>query len=274
LTGGYFPKSKSTFTAVNGSTEPLFTRLQSLCYDQSAVTSSQFHAWKNGVVTTVLPVVQRNCMKLFMGDESEINKVKAQLKVWKSMITDDDLLHKFRNCSYVQRYFNNNLYITKLEKEFPIAYSFLICNNPQQVVRLLRYLYRPQNIYCIHPDVKSSDTFKNIFKTLVTCLDNVIIPKNLLNVEWGKPSKMEAQVKCLRELTDWRSKQPQKSQWKYVINLCGKELPLTTTHETVTKLTRLNGTAAIAGFTADDENSRRRLKEKEHEQFLLDSHIT
>jgi len=28
-------------------------------------------------VTTVLPVVQRNCMKLFMGDESEINKVKA-----------------------------------------------------------------------------------------------------------------------------------------------------------------------------------------------------
>jgi len=210
----------------------------------------------DSVVTTVLPAIQRNCTKLFMGDNSEINKVKAQVQVWENVMTDSDLLYFFRNCSFIQNYFNNNnLYVTKLEREFPVAYTFVVYNSPQQVVRLLRYLYRPQNIYCIHPDKKSSDTFKNIFRALVTCLDNVIVPKDLLTVSWAYVSIIEAQMKCLRELADWRSKQPQDRQWKYVINLCGKEVPLTTTHEIITNLTRLNGTSAIHANRATDFES-------------------
>ena len=40
-----------------------------------------------------------------------------------------------------------------LERSFPVAYTFVVYNSPQQILRLLRYLYRPTNFYCIYPGI-------------------------------------------------------------------------------------------------------------------------
>ena len=47
---------------------------------------------------------------------------------------------------------------------------------------------------------------------------------------------MEAQMRCMTDLVKFRAKE--KYKWKYVINLCGKELPLMTNREMVKRLIR------------------------------------
>ena len=108
------------------------------------------------------------------------------------------MLERVRNCSWLRDYLSDNLYNSELEKSFPIAFTFVVYESPQQVLRLLRVLYRPQNSYCIHYDVKSK--FKAFFESIADCLDNVIIPSKLKNVVWGHYSVLGAQMNCMTDL--------------------------------------------------------------------------
>lgn len=112
------------------------------------------------MVTELEPQINRNCVTgSYAGDAQEMGAVKLQNSHWKSALRDSDLLMMTRNCSWVRAYFQNNLYTTKLERIFPIAFVLVVYNSPLQVLRLLRVLYRWHNTYCIHPDLKSSETF-------------------------------------------------------------------------------------------------------------------
>ena len=203
-----------------------------------------FRAWDKGVVTSLEPEIPLNCNKVISGDKTEINRVKPAISRWKNALSDEVLMKKMENCSWLRDNFSDNLYNSKLEKSFPIAFTFVVHNNPQQVLRLLRLLYRPQNSYCIHCDVKSPH--KAFFQKIANCFENVINPTKVENVVWGYITIMEAQMDCMSDLLKLRAKQEHK--WKYVINLCGKELPLRTNREIVTQLKRLNGASSIIAF--------------------------
>lgn len=196
-------------------------------------------------MTEVTPKVPRNCSRLFEGHHSSILETKSQLKKWTNQVSDKELLEKTRNCSWVRGYFTDNLYTTNLEISFPLAFSFVVYDSPQQILRLLRFLYRQHNSYCIHPDKESTNDFINIFKNLAACLDNIIIPKKLIRVVWGKASVLEAGMSCLKELVKFRKNKTESKKWKYVINLCGKELPMATNHGIVKHLAKLNGFSNI-----------------------------
>ena len=204
-----------------------------------------FTSWSDGVVTVVKPVIQRNCSKIFAGDSEEVKRVRNQKTKWTNALSDEQLLSKVRNCSWVKEHFKDALYVTRLERSFPIAFIFVVHNSAQQVMRLLKFLYRQHNSYCIHPDLKSSSTFVGIFNNIAQCLDNVFIASKRENVEWGQPTLMKAQMNCLNDLLKVREKQLYGMKWKYSINLCGKELPLHTNHEIVTRLYQLNGTSGM-----------------------------
>ena len=204
-----------------------------------------FKAWKNGLVTILKPELPRNCQKLFNGDPLEIRKQKGYVARWISKLSDRDLLQATSKCSWVKEYFTNNLYTTKLEQSFPIAFTFLIHNSPQQVVRLLKLLYRPHNQYSIAPDLKSPPEFIATFRNIANCLDNVHIVSKLQEVQWAHKSIIETQMQMYRDLLQIREKQAEHLKWKYVINLCGKELPLNSNHKIVSRLVRLNGTSAV-----------------------------
>jgi len=147
-----------------------------------------FKAWNRELITKLKPESSRNCDKLFSKDPFEVQKQKCYMSRWKNSFQDSDLLAATSNCSWVDDYFSSNLYVTELEKSFPIAFTFLIHNSPQQVVRLLRVLYRPHNQYCFAPDLKSSKEFQEIFKNLARCLDNVHMVSELRDVKWGHRS--------------------------------------------------------------------------------------
>ena len=224
--------------------------------------SRSFKAWKDGAVTVLQPRIAKNCSKLFGGDAEELKRVNAETAKWKNSLSNQDFFEMTMSCSWVKHYFSNNLYVTQLERSFPIAFSFLVHNSPQQVVRLFKAIYRPHNLYCIFLDLKSGPDFIGTFRNIAACLSNVHIASKLIPVVWSHHSIMDAQMICLEDLLRLREQQSKQSKWKHVINLCGKELPLTTNHEIVSQLIKLNGSSAIAPEFVNDAGTLGRLRGK------------
>src|SRR5271163_3483880 len=106
--------------------------------------------------------------------------------------------------------------------------------------RLLRVIYRPQNIYCVHVDRSSDPVVHESVRAIVNCFHNVFIPQDLIDVVYLKYSSLAADVLCMRELLKY-------VKWKYFINLTGQEFPLKTNRELVRILTIFNGSNSIEG---------------------------
>ena len=221
----------------------LTLEVENLVFTKVLKHDNLFKSWERGVVTTDTPEVPVNCSKLIAGDEEEIQRVSNITATWKNAVSDEAMLERVRNCSWLREYFTDNLYNSELEKSFPIAFTFVVYDSPQQVLRLLRLLYRPQNAYCIHYDAKTKSPIKEYAGAIAGCLDNVIIPSKLERVIWGHYSILGAQMNCMSDLLQYRVHSKQK--WMYLLNLCGKELPLVTHREIITRLMKLNSSSSI-----------------------------
>ncbi|XP_065100354.1 beta-1,3-galactosyl-O-glycosyl-glycoprotein beta-1,6-N-acetylglucosaminyltransferase 4-like [Paramisgurnus dabryanus] len=125
------------------------------------------------------------------------------------------------------------------EREFPLAYSLVVHKNADLVERMLRAIYMPHNVYCIHCDLKSSDDFISAMQGLARCIPNVFIASKLERVQYASISRLKADLNCLSDLLESEVK------WKYVINLCGQDFPLRTNAELVSDLKKLNGTNMV-----------------------------
>ena len=201
---------------------------------------SRLKPWNRRVITELHPPVARDCQLLRQGDSKEMDKVSESMKNWTNSESFDDWQLRMSNCSTVLEEFSNNFYISEEELRFPLAFSFVVYDSPQQIIRLLKAIYRPQNIYCIHTDAKQSDNFTKIFRTIGKCLGNVFLASKLESVYYLHNSLLNAQLNCLRDFLALPEE-----RWRYAINLCGKELPLKTNREMVRVLTRLKGTSAV-----------------------------
>ena len=224
------------------------------------VPAGGFRAWKQDAVTVLEPPIARNCTKLFTGNTRAIRRIKHVSQRWQNALNDSVLLNLTSNCSWVADYFSDNLYATKLERSFPIAYSFVIYNQPQQFLRLFRFLYKSFNTYCIHPDKKSPPLFHGIINNIAKCLQNMFIASTLISVQHSQPSLLEAQMSCMADLVKLRGIQSEEVRWNYVINLCGKELPLASPHEIVTHLKRAEGSSVIRAH---------KVKQRVHERVTV-----
>ncbi len=151
-----------------------------------------------------------------------------------------ELLQKTRDCKWVKKQIYN-FHVSREEKAFPIAYAINTNKNPHQLFRFLKVIYRPHNVYCIHYDQKSNSDTKQVLFNLASCLENILLPRQVEDVYWGWYTIEEANVDCFQELVIARANYP----WKYVITLCGKELPLRTNAEIVSILKPLNGTSSV-----------------------------
>nr|XP_055035540.1 beta-1,3-galactosyl-O-glycosyl-glycoprotein beta-1,6-N-acetylglucosaminyltransferase 4-like [Misgurnus anguillicaudatus] len=127
------------------------------------------------------------------------------------------------------------LHGSESEREFPLAYSLVVHKDADLVERLLRAIYMPHNVYCIHYDLKSSDDFISAMQGLARCIPNVFIASKLERVQYAGISRLKADLNCLSDLLESEVK------WKYVINLCGQDFPLRTNAELVSDLKMLKG---------------------------------
>ena len=219
-------------------------------------TARPAKSWIGLRVTTVNPSVKASCQKLKAGNRTEQKRVLSELKNWTNSETIDEFYTKAKNCSYVRDLLSmDNFYISDTEKKFPLAYVILFHNSPQQIMRLLRAIYRPHNVYCLHLDGKAKNLI-HAFRKLASCFDNIVIPDELVEVTYMHISMVDAQLTCLRYLT--YNYQP--VQWKYANILCGKELPFNSNRVMVDTLSKLNGDTVINAYKVSKDVYRERFE--------------
>ncbi|XP_063337185.1 beta-1,3-galactosyl-O-glycosyl-glycoprotein beta-1,6-N-acetylglucosaminyltransferase 3-like [Pelmatolapia mariae] len=101
--------------------------------------------------------------------------------------------------------------------------------------RLLRAVYAPQNIYCVHVDQKSSATFRHAVAAIVSCFPNVFVASKLERVVYASWFRVQADLNCMKDLLNTHI------NWRYLLNTCGTDFPIKTNREMVTALKFLNG---------------------------------
>ena len=181
------------------------------------------------------------CAALFKNDQSELKRSFKYLELFPknaradieySSVDCSDLLSKDRYLLWPT---------SKEESEYPLAFSIVMYRDVEQFERLLRSVYRTQNLMCIHVDLKAPKVIWKAVNHIADCLNarfnNIIVTKNRVHVEWGKYSVLEADLNCMRELHNARNRR----KWRYFINLTGQEFPLRTHLELVRILSILKG---------------------------------
>ncbi|KAI2651464.1 beta-1,3-galactosyl-O-glycosyl-glyco beta-1,6-N-acetylglucosaminyltransferase 4-like protein [Labeo rohita] len=164
--------------------------------------------------------------------------------------TDDAVVNATFDC---EQFFSQGYGAIKgseFEREFPLAYSLVVHQDAALVERMLRAIYMPHNIYCIHYDLKSSNDFISAMKGLARCIPNVFIASKLERVQYAGISRLKADLNCLSDLLDSEVK------WKYVINLCGQDFPLRTNAELVSDLKELKGKNMVESKFPGGKSSR------------------
>lgn len=176
-----------------------------------------------------------DCAAIYDLDPVEIGRALA-LRGQVKEERDDSLVTLTSNCKlFLESRGYKDVCISQDEKNFPLAYSLVVHKNAWMVERLIKMLYSPSNIFCIHYDEKSSVEFRSAMEGLAQCLPNVIIPTKREYVYYASINRLKADLHCFSDLL------MSKVQWKYIINLCGQDFPLRTNIELVSELTRLNG---------------------------------
>lgn len=177
-----------------------------------------------------------NCTAVYELDPVEIGKA---LEIKRKVIVDvdDDAAVDFTSdCpAFVRTRGYDRVPVQEPERSFPLAYSLVVHKNAPMVERILRAIYAPHNVYCIHYDQKSSPAFRRAMRNLAGCIHNVFVASKLESVEYAHISRLQADLNCLSDLL------ASEVSWRYVINLCGQDFPLRTNYELVRELRGLNG---------------------------------
>ena len=184
-----------------------------------------------------------SCIDIFKGSEVEMERAINITKTRpKPIVQPQDYINMTQNCS---RFIQSRGYITDpltaFERDFPIAFTLLMFKDVEQSERLLRAIYRPQHLICVHVDNKSSPEVYSAMESITNCFDNVFMISKRFDVRWGTITVLEPELQCMEEL--WNKNKT----WKYFINLTGQEFPLRTNYELVRILTAYNGANDIEG---------------------------
>ncbi|CAG5122438.1 unnamed protein product [Candidula unifasciata] len=180
-----------------------------------------------------------DCAAIFKGSKNEIAASKHVIGNVSSPLSDLFYINLTQDCVNFQKqrgYIMSSL--TDEEDQFSIAYSMIVYKDTEMVERLLRAIYRPQNLYCIHVDQKASNSSFNAISAIAKCFPNVLMASRRSSVYWGTFTVLEPELTCMEDL--WKY-----PKWKYLISLTGQEFPLRTNHELVKILTLYRGAVDV-----------------------------
>ncbi|XP_060071727.1 beta-1,3-galactosyl-O-glycosyl-glycoprotein beta-1,6-N-acetylglucosaminyltransferase-like [Ylistrum balloti] len=217
------------------------------------VSINNLHGLKRQVFTV-------DCAKVIEGDKAETEKAKhvnfADIK--NITIPDNMYIEMTKDCAKFKRdrgYMGLET-LSYEERNFPIAFSILLYKDVDQSERLLRAIYRPSNIYCLHIDLSAKHVVHEAVRSIARCFDNVFISSKLEDVVYEGMSRLTADLNCMSDLL------AAKLQWKYFINLPSQQFPLKTNRELVKILRLYNGANDIEGITKPGRMMRGRYRTK------------
>ncbi|XP_069812643.1 beta-1,3-galactosyl-O-glycosyl-glycoprotein beta-1,6-N-acetylglucosaminyltransferase 3-like [Dendropsophus ebraccatus] len=180
-----------------------------------------------------------DCSGVISGDLDEVRKALMDNLIVanrRTIATEADYLDITKDCTHFKKM---RKYVpfsfSEKERNYPIAYSMVIHDDIEMFERLLRSIYMPQNVYCIHVDLKSPETFFAAVKAISSCFPNVFVSSKRESVVYASWSRVQADLYCMEDLLN------STVDWKYLLNTCGTDFPLKTNAEIVQALKLLNG---------------------------------
>ncbi|XP_060791637.1 beta-1,3-galactosyl-O-glycosyl-glycoprotein beta-1,6-N-acetylglucosaminyltransferase 4 isoform X1 [Neoarius graeffei] len=177
-----------------------------------------------------------NCLDIYDMDPVSLGKTLELRKKVPPIPSDMSMVNANLDCvQFLASKGYSKVKISDQERDFPLAFSLVVHKDAYMVERLLRAIYAPHNVYCIHYDLKSSMTFAEAMHGLTRCLPNVFVASRLETVQYGGISRLRADLNCLSDLLNSHIR------WRYVINLCGQDFPLRSNAEIVSDLKALKG---------------------------------
>lgn len=150
--------------------------------------------------------------------------------------------HNHRQCKDIEENYFCHPQPTQAELDLRIAYVIVAYKSAGLIENLLRAIYMPHNVYCLHLDKKSTANFKRAVHSFIDCLPNVFVTKKLIDVVWGHVSVLQAELNCMEDL--FQSDVP----WKYLITLVAQDYPLYDNKGIVEGLKKLNGLNNIESY--------------------------
>ncbi|KAJ7999551.1 hypothetical protein DPEC_G00195600 [Dallia pectoralis] len=117
--------------------------------------------------------------------------------------------------------------LSQEEENYPLAFILTVHKDLEMLVRLLRAIYAPQNVYCIHVDAKAPEKYRQSVERLADCFPNMFLASRSEIVTYAGFSRLKADINCMEDLV--ASPLP----WKKVINLCGQDFPIKSNRELV-----------------------------------------
>ncbi|KAG1939325.1 beta-1,3-galactosyl-O-glycosyl-glycoprotein beta-1,6-N-acetylglucosaminyltransferase [Pimephales promelas] len=185
------------------------------------------------------------------GVDKDILRNLMNSKKRKSLLSESFYLNATKDCpSFVRDRGFLTVSLSKEERDFPIAYSMVIHKKIEMFERLLRAIYTPDNVYCVHVDQRSPEIFKEAVRAIVSCLTNVFVASKLENVIYASWSRVQADINCMQDLL----KSP--VQWRYLLNTCGTDFPIKTNAEMVQTLKQLNGKNSLESEAIESKKAR------------------
>ncbi|XP_068458554.1 beta-1,3-galactosyl-O-glycosyl-glycoprotein beta-1,6-N-acetylglucosaminyltransferase 3 [Clinocottus analis] len=179
------------------------------------------------------------CLAIISGDaEGKKSKLEVLLKSRKrqNLLSEDFYLNVTKDCpSYIAKRGFITAPLSEEEKNFPIAYSMVIHEKIEMFERLLRAIYNPQNIYCVHVDQKATKEFQKAVEAILSCFPNVFVASRLESVIYASWFRVQADLNCMKDLLN------SQVRWRYLLNTCGTDFPIKTNREMVQALKALKG---------------------------------
>ncbi|XP_068129693.1 beta-1,3-galactosyl-O-glycosyl-glycoprotein beta-1,6-N-acetylglucosaminyltransferase 3-like [Hyperolius riggenbachi] len=196
-----------------------------------------------------------DCLKIISGERDMLTKIHLQNlkeRIKRMPLSEKYFLNVTKDCnSYRSRRKFISYSMSKEEEEFPIAYSMVIDEKIEMFERLLRSIYAPQNIYCVHVDSESPVPFQQAVRGIASCFSNVFLASKLEKVVYASWSRVQADLNCMKDLLG------SNVQWEYLLNTCETDFPLKTNAEIVKALKILKGKNSLESVkTPADKMSR------------------
>ncbi|KAK2143779.1 hypothetical protein LSH36_814g03051 [Paralvinella palmiformis] len=188
-----------------------------------------------------------DCRAIIEGDPKALSSAERYLDEHPKLAAPERVLRPTGCRPYRTNPFYRRTANSPDEERFPIAYSIVAHRKPAQLERLVRAIYWPQNVYCVHVDRKADSNLAQFVANLVTCLPNVIMAEREV-VVYGGYTRLKADLNCMSALLR------HSARWRYVINLTGEEYPLKTNRELVEILRIYNGSNDVEGTSTQVTN--------------------
>ncbi|XP_023137330.2 beta-1,3-galactosyl-O-glycosyl-glycoprotein beta-1,6-N-acetylglucosaminyltransferase 7 [Amphiprion ocellaris] len=117
--------------------------------------------------------------------------------------------------------------LSREEEDYPLAFIVTVHKELELFVRLLRAIYMPQNVYCVHVDAKAPREYQAAVRKLVSCFQNIFLSSRSETVTYAGFSRLQADLNCMEDLAK------SKIGWRKVVNLCGQDFPVKSNLELV-----------------------------------------